>query len=936
VTSPSYTESQKDAIGAPEQNLQIIAGAGSGKTQVMAARVAELLSRTPNNPRSIVAFTFTDKAAAELKDRIYRLVREVHGDITGMAEMFVGTMHAYALNLLQSQLYRFLKFSVLTDVQTRLFIDRNSNKSGLTSVPVRTGPSAGQKLRRGIDSRLYIQLLGILREDDVDWDEIPSEVVDALAAYRRLLEQHRYLDYSEILLAAVEALEDHAAQDEPLRQFIGQNVRHVIVDEFQDVNPLQERLIRSLHDLGAVISTVGDDDQTIFQWRGSDIEGILTFHDRYEDVRRVTLDENFRSSPGVVEVGRRVAQRNDPSRLEKHMVAAGHQGFDRGDILALSFSDPAEEALWIAEQLKTLRGTAFQDTPDAEPRGLAWSDCAVLLRSVARSAEPIVNALKAAGIPHVVGGLNSLFEAPEITAAAMLFEYVAGAVGASEVVDTWLAADLGLSRTALDEAIPVLDEARDFSKGERWSSYSIQRTFLSFLEAIDFREETIPSTSSGEARGEVVLYNLGKFSQLISDFEQINFQSDPARKYESFVWWLRRDAPDFYEEGGADAAYATPDAVQILTVHRAKGLQWPAVFVPALQRNRFPSRRQGGRSVWHVLPRTAVAKPERYDGGEADETRLFYVAATRSQKYLNLTYAPGDSKQYRQPSSLFTAVTSYPPVLTKPVNREAVRIPPTPLHETPEVTLSFSELKYLFECSYQFKLRFLYGFNPSIHEALGYGKSMHDCMAEVHKRAMVGDVAAPTEAAALVDEHLHVPFAYPQLRDDLRRAAEEAVKRYLEANEAELPRTEYAEKEIELVVSPGITVNGRIDLIRRLDTDEISIVDFKSTERAQDEDVTRQQLHVYAMGYQELTGSYAMGYQELTGSSADLIEVLNLDERGKSTREVVDAGLLGETTAMIRSAGEAIRSNDLPRIEHWCESCDRCDLAGICRSRPEG
>lgn len=148
------------------------------------------------------------------------------------------------------------------------------------------------------------------------------------------------------------------------------------------------------------------------------------------------------------------------------------------------------------------------------------------------------------------------------------------------------------------------------------------------------------------------------------------------------------------------------------------------------------------------------------------------------------------------------------------------------------------------------------------------------------------------------------------------------MTRYLDANQDQLPRTEYAEKQIELVVSAGITMNGRIDLIRRLDTDEISIVDFKSTERAQDEDVTRQQLHVYAMGY-----------QELTGSSADLIEVLNLDERGKSTREVVDGELLGETAEMIRQAGEAIRSNQLPRIQHWCESCERCDLAGICRDR---
>jgi len=923
LTGPVYTESQFEAVNAPEENLQIIAGAGSGKTQVMAARVAELLSRPPNRPSSIVTFTFTDRAAAELKDRVYQTVRDVHGDVTGMAEMFVGTMHAYSLNLLQSQLYRYLKFSVLSDVQARLLIDRNSVKSGLTTVPVRSGPSAGQKLKRGIDSRLYLQILSILREDEVDAQQLPEPVAEALAAYRQLLTQHRYLDYSEILLAAVEALESSSPEDEPLRQFLRSTVRHVIVDEFQDVNPLQERLVRALHSFGAWISIVGDDDQTIFQWRGSDIDGILTFHGRYQDVQRVNLDDNFRSSPGVVEVGRRIAQRNDPFRLDKNMVAAGHQQFERGDLLALSFDDPITEAEWIARRITEMRGTPFKDNPEDPQRGLAWSDCAILLRSVARSAEPIVNALRVAGVPHVVGGLNNLFDTGEIRAATMLFEYVAGAVNASDVVEAWLEADLGVSRETLKAAVGVLDDARDFSKGERWGSYNIQRTFLAFLEAIALREEVIPRGPLGENRGELVLYNLGKFSQLISDFEQINFQSDPARKYESFVWWLRRDAPNYYEEGGADAGYATPDAVQVLTVHRAKGLQWPVVFVPALQKNRFPSRRQGGRNVWHVIPRESVAKPERYDGGEADETRLLYVAATRAQKYLCFTYAPGDSKQYRRPSPLFTAVTSYPPVLTRALKVLSKRIGSRPLHETPEVTLSFSELKYLFECPYQFKLRFLYGFNPPIHEALGYGKSVHDCMAEVHKRAMVGDITSPSEAKTLVDTHLHVPFAYPDLQEDLRMAAQAAVTRYLDANQDVLPRTEYAEKEIELVVSSGITVNGRIDLIRRLDTDEVSIVDFKSTERAQDEDVTRQQLHVYAIGY-----------EELTGSSADLIEVLNLDERGKSTREVVDTDLLGETTTMIQEAGSAIRDNQLLRLTNWCDSCERCDLAGICRTRP--
>jgi DNA helicase-2/ATP-dependent DNA helicase PcrA len=132
----------------------------------------------------------------------------------------------------------------------------------------------------------------------------------------------------------------------------------------------------------------------------------------------------------------------------------------------------------------------------------------------------------------------------------------------------------------------------------------------------------------------------------------------------------------------------------------------------------------------------------------------------------------------------------------------------------------------------------------------------------------------------------------------------------------------HSEQQVEIQVAPGITVNGRIDLIKRLDTNEVAIVDFKSTERAQAEDVTRAQLN-----------TYAIGYRQLTGENADLVEVLNLDEAGKNVRELVDSALLSGTEAEIRRAGDSIRENRLTRIRSWCKTCVACDLAGICRPK---
>jgi DNA helicase II / ATP-dependent DNA helicase PcrA len=917
-----YTDAQRSAIATVDEPLLIVACAGSGKTQVISQRIVQILRRGDVEPRNIVAFTFTEKAAAELKERVTGLVTEEFGTILGLAELFIGTMHGFALDAMQTHVAETFKYNVLNDIQTRLIIDRNSRRSGLTATSYVVRGKA-QPLKRFRDSRLYMQVMGILREDDVDESSLPAELVAARVAYRNLLHGHHYFDYTELLRTVVDLLSEDA-EDEiagPLVRHIRDYARYVVVDEYQDTNPVQEQLIERLCRFGANLCVVGDDDQTIYQWRGSAVSNILSFARRRNGVRTVTLDDNFRSSKGIVALAESVAEQN-PDRLPKRMVASGHQHFDRGDLLALSFTSPNEEARWICDRIGRFRGTEFADDPGSPSRGLAWSDCAVLFRSVSKDAGPLVEELKRRKIPYVIKGLTRLFDALEIQACVMCFRYILGEVNAADVIAAWLAADVGVRHEEILRGITVLDSARDWSSGERWGAYNIQRTYLDFLEQLHIREETVPSADGSSTRGELVFYNLGKFSQAISDFEQIYFRSDPQNKYTTFGGWLTFQAPEYYAESDADVGYATPDAVTIATVHQAKGMQWPAVFVPALRKNRFPSKRQGGVGVFHVIPEQAVPAAERYRGTLDDEIRLFYVAVTRAQKYLAISYSPGDSKMYAARSPFFDFATRNPYVLTAEVPPSSPRTEPKARHEIPDVTLSFSDLKYFFECPYEFKLRLMYGFNPPIHEALGYGKSVHDVMAEIHKRAITGEIVTDQAVDELVDRHLNTPFASPELRRQLRDAAVKAVRRYLDENRSRLPQTLYSEQQVQVHVAPGITVDGRIDLIRRLDTNETSIVDFKSSDRVQAEEITRDQLHVYAVGY-----------QELTGEKVDLVEVLNLDEKADSKRELVDAALLSDIRTKIRRAGHDLRSNHLPRLNSWCAACERCDLASLCRDR---
>jgi DNA helicase-2/ATP-dependent DNA helicase PcrA len=356
-----------------------------------------------------------------------------------------------------------------------------------------------------------------------------------------------------------------------------------------------------------------------------------------------------------------------------------------------------------------------------------------------------------------------------------------------------------------------------------------------------------------------------------------------------------------------------------MTVHQAKGMQWPVVFIPALIRNRFPGRKPGGRTVWHLLPTGGVKEQARYVGTIEDERRLFYVAMTRSQKFLHITWAPiPDNQQAQQPSQFWTDVLA-----SKWVKRRAQdygkrpRLPSQPKLGTSRVAFSFSDIKYFFECPYQFKLRILYGFNAPIAEALGYGKSLHDALADVHARAARGDYAKPSEATKLVATHLHAPFAYPKLKEQLEAAAQKVIANYIADNSKDFDKIEFSEKQVEITLGDGVTVSGRIDLVRRIDTGETTIVDLKSNDRVQPEQVTEIQLH-----------TYALGYQELTGRRPDFVETYELDDRKRNARSV-DDDFIADVKIGVKKAAAALRSGQL-LADPAHGKCSRCDYCGLC------
>jgi DNA helicase-2/ATP-dependent DNA helicase PcrA len=885
-----YTPAQQKAISILDKNLQIIACAGSGKTQVISQRVVNII-KIGVPPSRIIAFTYTEKAAAELQSRILKLCREQLPDLTGFAEMYVGTIHAWCMNALQEYKYEFQKFSVLDEIKLKLFVDKNYSRIGMSDL----------NMERFIDTGHFIQLMGVVRESEFeDSATPPQEILDALEKYERTLLSHCYLDFTMIMTKVVEFMES----DERFRNKLKAHIGYLIVDEYQDVNPVQEEIIKRIYQFGANICVVGDDDQTIFQWRGSDVSYIQEFRNRYDNVEYIPLEDNFRSSKAVVDVALKCIT-NNTKRLPKEMKAMGFQTYDRGDILYNQFESVEEENEFIVNSIRNLRGVTFQDKDGSEPRGLDYSDVVILIRKW-KKAHAIIEALQQANIPFIVTGVNNLFQRLEIQSAKAIFEFLQETIDRNVLKHYWTELSPNINPASLDQAIEKLQKKKPNEK-TYYERFNIQEIYMDFLEDAGITEDLFQDgtgqSSSGYQNEEIIFYNLGMFSQIIRDYESVYFMTKPTYKLTTFLNFLRYSAEGYYPEGWLNNNYKTPNAVQIMTVYQAKGLEYPVVFIPGLNKNYLPTSQPTGKQVWHFLDRKLIKGVERYFPHEEDERRLMYVAITRSKKFLLISRAPDGRMQGKE--SIFGVEARRSEFVFSSARRdfaERQKGEPKSSIELSNIALNFSLLKAFFDCPYSFKFWSFYGFQPPLGARIGYGSAIHNSLMELHREFLEGNQMPKEAVPDLLSRHINFPYATDTVAGDMTTRANRAIEIYYDKNAKEFNEIEFAEKEIQIDLGDGVLVNGKMDLIKKKNLDgtvEKTIIDFKSTEDAQAYHATIDQLQLYALGY-----------RELTGENADFLQIYNLDTNDGFKNELTVSDLDNMKEKIIHAANE-IRNNHL-------------------------
>lgn len=886
----NLSDSQIEAVKTIDDDLEIIACAGAGKTGVVTRRIINILaSKAEILPENIVAFTFTKKAAEELKSRINEYGKKVLGHNKGFAHMYVGTIHGFCIKMLQDNIPEFQKFTVLDEIQTKLFIERYYEDCGMLDLD----------LTKYIETSLFMTVMSVLNENWFERDKWDEKTRLAFEKYQKKMYEEKKFDFSLILREMIFQLENN----QKFAEVISSKVKYLTVDEYQDINPIQERLISILRGMGANICVVGDDDQTIYQFRGSDSENILTFKERYGIDKYIVLDTNYRSTAGVVDVARRVIINND-RRLPKTMLSGCMTKYDIGDLAYAEYADIDDELEFIAKRIVKLHEI-----------GIPYSEIAILLRKKKISSN-VAKVLEAYDIPFVVEGVNDLFGTKECQAAKGIFDYLNGELPATELFKLWLAVDYPLDKKEVADALQYLATI-DVKEIKLYSELNIQGIFHEFLRRVSIVEDGKPQT-------EILMYNLGKFSQVIADYEVINYTLKPKSKLNNFCSFLKYTAAQYYPEGYMTNSYAKPDAVSIMTVHQSKGLEFAAVFIPQLNRNFFPAQKVGGKGIWHVINRQWITNAERFDGDIEEERKLFYVAITRAKKYLYLSRSETSRDKYISPFLEEARESSYMVKYDGNIQYDATNIPNV-RNESMPIMLNFSLLEDYFDCPYRFKLTMFYGFAQPIVPALGYGNVLHEIIRNIHTAVINGEELTKDDVQRMIDESFYLPYATPKLEENMYKSVVRAINNYVDHNQAEMKNIYMAETEIEIDMGDGIKVNGRIDLVKKVNNDgnkQIAIVDFKTANKRVLESINKEQLKIYALGY-----------QELTGDMADYMEIYQLDSENKAREPITDDVIL-EVKKDITEAATNIRSNYLPRKCNK-DNCSKCHLSYLCLSRTE-
>ncbi|HCG7676275.1 TPA: DNA helicase II [Vibrio parahaemolyticus] len=604
-------DKQREAVAAPLENLLVLAGAGSGKTRVLVHRIAWLMSVEQASPFSIMSVTFTNKAAAEMRGRIEELMM---GSASGM---WNGTFHGICHRILRAH---YLDAKLPEDFQ---IIDSDDQQRLLKRLIKAQNLDEKQWPARQVAWWINGKKDEGLRPVHIDayHDPVTKTYLQLYTAYQEACDRAGLVDFAEILLRAHELLRDNKF----VREHYQARFKHILVDEFQDTNNIQYAWLRMMAGPECHVMIVGDDDQSIYGWRGAKVENIEKFTREFPSVTTIRLEQNYRSTKTILEASNTLIA-NNTERMGKELWTDGVVG---EPISVYSAYNELDEARFAVNKIKE-----WQD------KGGALNDAAMLYRNNAQS-RVLEEALIQAGLPYRIYGGMRFFERQEIKDALAYMRLMANRNddAAFERVVNTPTRGLGdktletIRRAARDRGCTMW-EASVAMLDEKVLAGRAAGALGRFIELITALEDDTLEMPLHEQTDHVI-----KYSGLFAMYEQEKGEKSKARieNLEELVTATRQfEKPEEAEEMSLLTAFLThaaleagegqadefEDAVQLMTLHSAKGLEFPLVFMVGVEEGMFPSQMSAEEA-----------------GRLEEERRLCYVGMTRAMQKLYITYA---------------------------------------------------------------------------------------------------------------------------------------------------------------------------------------------------------------------------------------------------------------------------------------------------------
>lgn len=941
MQNPVLNPQQKKAVEHGTGPLLIIAGAGTGKTTVITERIKHLLLSKKITPENIVALTFTEKAALEMQDRVDSAMPYGYGD------MWIHTFHAFCDRILRVESLHIglsPNYQLLTTAQTILFLqkhvfDFNLNYFRPLGKPDKFLQGLLQHFSRlkdeDITPKEYLKFAAGKHESEDQ--EMLQELANAYATYEALKVKENVMDFADLISNTLLLFRKRPhILEKYQKQFT-----YILIDEFQDTNFAQNQLALLLSGKTKNITVVGDDDQSIYRWRGAAVSNMMQFRENFPDVSIVTLTKNYRSTQTILDTAYKVIQQNNPDRLEvkekidKHLLSAKKDSVQHEVVFMHEERDDleAEKVITKIEELHT--------------KGYAYKDFAILVRANDHAA-PFLRSLIRHQLPHQFLGPGKLFHQEEIKD---LIAYLKVLYNHEDAQSLYRVLTMPIFAISANDISLLLQQSKKDSKNlfdvvHNSQDYTLSENGKKGVEKIvtllTKHSEMVPKESAGKILydflqhagiirsyldiktedDDIKAQNTSKFFEKLKQFE---IQNDDASVY-SVVDWIDLSMQLGESPLATEVDWSNQDAINILTIHSSKGLEFPIVFIVNLVAQRFPSRQ---RAEQIPLPEEIIK--EILPSGDyhlQEERRLFYVALTRAKEYVFLTAASiyNDGKPRKISPFIFESLGDGIPTNILPTKVPLQEI--YPKNETLAVKakapfvvnyLSYSRIQAFDICPLHYKLRYILNIPTPPQPALSFGTSVHAALKEFYSKALQGEVVGVKDIPQIL-ESVWITEGYTgqSHREAAFTGAQHLLTTYIEKN--------FTTKALPLVLEfpfqfhiGNLKIGGRMDRVDKHADGSIEIIDYKTGRNALIEKTIKNnvQLAIYALAAQCLPNIL------VNGKLPPITISLHFLESGEKVSTIVSLDAMQKASDKLIAKAKEIEESDFACSKSiFCEDCE--------------